>query len=51
MTTQDAENRADTERQEQALKEERQAQLEEGIRRYGQVFRLETSKPVLPTNR
>ena len=51
VTTQDAENRADTERQEQARKEERQAQLEEGIRRYGQVFRLETSKPVLPTNR
>ena len=33
----DAENRADTERQEQALREERQAQLEEGIRRYGGI--------------
>jgi hypothetical protein len=51
VATQDAENRADRERQEQARREERRAQMEEGIRRYGEVFRLETTRPVLPTNR
>lgn len=48
VATQDAENRADRERQEQARREERQAQMEESFRRYGEVFRLETTPPVFP---
>ncbi len=51
VATQDAENRADRERQEEALREERQAQLEESSRRYGEVFRLETTPPVFPNGR
>lgn len=48
VATQDAENRADRERQEQARREERQAQVEESFRRYGEVFRLETTPPTFP---
>ncbi len=48
VATQDAENRADRERQEQARREERQAEMEESFRRYGEVFRLETTAPTLP---
>jgi hypothetical protein len=48
VATQDAENRADRERQEEALREERQAQMDESLRRYGEVFRLETTPPVFP---
>ncbi|MEO8351665.1 MAG: hypothetical protein ABI680_08035 [Chthoniobacteraceae bacterium] len=49
VATQDAENRADRDRQEQARQEERQAELRESFRRYGEVFRLETTVPTLPT--
>ncbi|HEX8311421.1 MAG TPA: hypothetical protein VF614_08905 [Chthoniobacteraceae bacterium] len=45
LATQDIENRADKERQEQARREERQAQLQEGTRRYGEVFPLDASAP------
>jgi hypothetical protein len=48
VTTQDIENRADRERQEQARREERQAQVEEGFRRYSEVFHLDTSVPAFP---
>ena len=51
VATQDAENRADSERQEQALREERQALMEEGVKRYSEVFKLESSAPKFPTNR
>ncbi|MDQ6911260.1 MAG: hypothetical protein M3128_00090 [Verrucomicrobiota bacterium] len=51
VVTQDAENRADRERQEQARREERQAQMEESSRRYGEVFRLETTAPQFPNGR
>lgn len=51
VLTQDAENRADRERQEQARREERQAQVEESVRRYGEVFRLEDTPPQFPTGR
>jgi hypothetical protein len=51
VITQDAENRADRERQEQARREERQAQIEKSLQQYGQVFRLETTPPSFPTNR
>src|SRR6266545_2626864 len=50
VATQDAENRADRERQEQARREERQAQMEEGLQQYGEVFRLETTPPSFPTS-
>jgi hypothetical protein len=51
VLTQDAENRADREREEQARREERQAQVEESVRRYGEVFRLEDTPPQFPTDR
>jgi hypothetical protein len=51
VITQDAENRADRERQEQARREERQAQMEESLQQYGEVFRLETTPPSFPTGR
>ena len=51
VVTQDAENRADRERQDEARREERQAQMEESSRRYGEVFRLETTPPNFPTGR
>ena len=51
VVTQDAENRADRERQEEARREERQAQVEESVRRYGEVFRLEDTPPQFPTDR
>ena len=51
VITQDAENRADRERQEQARREERQAQMEESLQHYGDVFRLETTPPSFPTSR
>jgi hypothetical protein len=51
VVTQDAENRADRERQEEARREERQAQTEESIQRYGEVFRLENTPPRFPTDR
>jgi hypothetical protein len=51
LATQDIENRADRERQEQARCEERKAQMEEGFRRYGEVFRLDISVPAFPTRR
>ena len=49
VTTQDVENRADKERQEQARREERQAQVQEGFQQYGQVFQLDTSAPAFPS--
>ncbi|HKP01922.1 MAG TPA: hypothetical protein VJU77_01050 [Chthoniobacterales bacterium] len=51
VLTQDAENRADREREEQARREERQAQVEESVRRYGEVFRLEDTPAQFPTDR
>ncbi|MDQ3625002.1 MAG: hypothetical protein M3463_21395 [Verrucomicrobiota bacterium] len=51
LATQDIENRADTERQNEARREERRAQLEEGFRRSSQVFQLDTSAPAFPRNR
>jgi uncharacterized phage infection (PIP) family protein YhgE len=48
VAAQDAENRADRERQEEARREERQAEMERSFRRYGEVFRLETTPPALP---
>jgi len=51
IITQDAENRADRERQEEARREERQAQMQESLQQYGEVFRLETSPPSFPENR
>jgi septal ring factor EnvC (AmiA/AmiB activator) len=51
VVAQDAENRADRERQEQARREERQAQMEESVRQYGEVFRLETTPPSFPNSR
>lgn len=45
VAAQDIENRADAEREEQARREERQAQMEESARRYGEVFQLETTPP------
>ena len=51
VATQDAENRADRERQDQARREERQAEMEQSFRRYGEVFRLETTPPTFPARR
>ncbi len=51
VLTQDAENRADRERDDQARREERQAQIEESFRRYGEVFQLETTPPTFPDGR
>ena len=51
VLTQDAENRADKERDDQARREERQAQTEESFRRYGEVFQLETTPPTFPNGR
>ncbi len=51
VLTQDAENRADKERDDQARREERQAQTEESFRRYGEVFQLETTPPSFPDGR
>jgi hypothetical protein len=51
VLTQDAENRADKERDDQARREERQAQIEESFRRYGEVFQLETTPPTFPDGR
>jgi len=51
VLTQDAENRADKERDDQARREERQAQIEESFRRYGEVFQLETTPPTFPGGR
>lgn len=45
VATQDVENRAEKERDDQARREERQAQVEESFRRYGEVFQLETTPP------
>lgn len=49
VATQDAENRADRERQEQARREERQAEMEQSFHRYGEIFRLETTPPTFPS--
>src|SRR6266498_2231938 len=51
VLTQDAENRAGKERDDQARREERQAQIEESVRRYGEVFQLETAPPTFPGDR
>jgi hypothetical protein len=48
LTAQDIENRNDRERQETARREERRAQLEEGFRRSGEAFRLDTTAPAFP---
>ncbi len=51
VATQDIENRADRERQEQARREERQAQMEEGTRRFGEVFQIDATPPAFPAGR
>ncbi len=51
VATQDIENRADRERQEQARREERQAQMEEGFRRYSETFQIDASAPAFPARR
>jgi hypothetical protein len=51
VLTQDAENRADKDRDDQARREEREAQIEESFHRYGDVFRLETTPPTFPDGR
>ncbi len=51
VATQDIENRADKERQDEARREERRAQMEEGTRRFGEVFRLDTTAPAFPRRR
>ena len=51
VITQDAENRADREREDEARREERQAQMQESLQQYGEVFRLETSPPSFQENR
>jgi hypothetical protein len=51
VATQDIENRADRERQEQARREERQAQMEEGFRRYNETFQIDASAPAFPARR
>ena len=48
LAAQDIENRADQERQNTARREERRAQIEEGFRRSGETFRLDTSAPTFP---
>ena len=48
VSTQDAENRTDKERDDQARREERQARDGGSFRRYGEVFRLETTPPTFP---
>jgi hypothetical protein len=48
LAAQDIENRADQERQNTARREERRAQIEEGFRRSGEAFRLDTSAPTFP---
>jgi hypothetical protein len=45
VTTQDAENRADSQIQEQARREERQAQVQEGFSTYSNTFQIDTSAP------
>ncbi|MEP6669780.1 MAG: hypothetical protein ABJF10_11540 [Chthoniobacter sp.] len=51
VATQDIENRADRERQEQGRREERQAQMEEGFRRYSETFQIDASAPAVPARR
>jgi hypothetical protein len=48
VATQDAENRADRELDEQARREERQAQIQEGFSNYSNAFQIDTSAPALP---
>ncbi len=51
LAAQDIENRADRERQEQARREERAAQLQESTRRFGEIFQLDATAPALPSRR
>jgi len=51
LATQDIENRADTERQNEARREERRAQMDEGFRRSSEAFQLDTSAPAFPRSR
>lgn len=50
VSTQDIANRADREKQEQARREERQAQVEEGFGRYGEIFQIDASAPAFPAS-
>jgi hypothetical protein len=47
LNTQDIENRADKDRQEQARREERAAQMQEATQQFGHLFQLDTSAPTL----
>jgi hypothetical protein len=51
VATQDIENRADKERQDEARREERRAKLQEGTRKFGQVFQIDTSAPAFSGRR
>jgi hypothetical protein len=47
LNTQDIENRTEKDRQEQARREERQAQMQEATQQFGQLFQLDTSAATL----
>ena len=49
VATQDAENRADREIDEQARREERQAQVQEGFSHYSNTFQIDTAAPAFPS--
>ena len=49
VTTQDAENRANNQLDEQARREERQAQVQEGFSNYGNTFQIDASAPAFPS--
>ena len=51
LATQDIENRADSERQTEARREERRAQMKEGFRHSREPFQLDTSAPAFPRRR
>lgn len=51
LVTQDIDNRNDKDRQDEARREERQAQLDEGFRRSSETFQLDTSAPAFPASR
>jgi hypothetical protein len=49
VTTQHAENQADLELEEQARREDRQAELQEGFSNYSSAFQIDASAPALPS--
>ena len=51
VVVQDIQNRTDREKQEQAAREERQAEFSEAVRNYSNTFRLDASAPAFPTTK